>query len=104
MGRHSRYFAGCLGAVFALASFVFALELSAVTTAPSAEQNVAMNRALKGDRLPLPADMGRNAGNGPAEIKAPPAPARPEMLMGCEPVVSAIGQPPLARVPGRCIS
>jgi hypothetical protein len=66
---------------------------------------VIINRNLKGDRLPLAQNIGRNAGNGPVEIKAPAVPApTPELLVGCEPIVSSIGQPPLARVAGRCVS
>jgi hypothetical protein len=41
--------------------------------------------------------------NGPFELKAPPA-SRPELLDGCEPVVSSIGQSPLAQIAGRCVS
>jgi hypothetical protein len=49
--------------------------------------------------------VSRNAGSGPTEVQAPPAPAQlPELLVGCEPIVSSIGQPPLARVAGRCVS
>jgi hypothetical protein len=29
---------------------------------------------------------------------------RPELLDGCEPVISTIGQSPLARIAGRCVS
>jgi len=64
-----------------------------------------INRGLKGDRLPLVPSVSRNAGSGPAEVQAPPAPPQlPELLVGCEPIVSSIGQPPLARVAGRCVS
>jgi hypothetical protein len=43
--------------------------------------------------------------NGPVEIKTRPVPAaKPKLLDGCEPVVSAIGQSPLAQVAGRCVS
>ncbi len=106
MLRRSRYLVACCGAAFGLASFLIGLEVSATTAASLAEQGtVAINRSLKGDRLPLIPSLGRNAGNGPAEIKAPQAPAPTvELLVGCEPIVSSIGQPPLARVAGRCVS
>jgi hypothetical protein len=106
MLRYSRYLVACCGAVLGLASFLVGLEVSATTAAPSGEHSpAAMNRTLKGDRLPL-AGNSRNAGNGPVEINAPrTAPtAGPELPIGCEAIVSAIGQPPLARVPGRCVS
>ena len=112
--RHSRYFVGCTGAAFALTAFALALEISPITPAPSAEQTRSMvNRTLKGDRLPLTPGQSRNAVNGPVEnavngpieLNVPPAPApKSELLMGCEPIVSSIGQSPLARVAGRCLS
>jgi hypothetical protein len=104
MRRQSGFIVGCCGAAFAIAAFVVGLEVSATTAAPSVEQpGPVMIRTLKGDRLPLLPAKSRNAVNGPYEIiKAPPA--KPELLDGCEPVVSAIGQSPLARIPGRCVS
>ncbi len=106
MVRHSRYILACCGAVVGLASFLVGLEVSATTAAPWLDASApGINRVLKGNRLPLPSAE-RNAANGPAEIKAPriAPPATPELPIGCEPVVSAIGQPPLARIPGRCVS
>jgi hypothetical protein len=103
MRRHSRFFVGCCGAVFAVASFLIGLEVSATTAAPSTDRSAtSVNRTLKGDRLPLIPGRSRNAVNGPVELKAPAA--RPELLDGCEPVVSAIGQSPLAQIAGRCVS
>ena len=106
MVRHSGLLVGCAGAVLAVASFLVGLEVSstATTAAPSVEQTT-VNRALKGDRLQVSPSMSRNAVNGPFEIKAPKAPAAaPELLEGCEPVVSSIGQTPLAKIAGRCVS
>jgi hypothetical protein len=106
MVSRSRYLVACCGAAFGLASFIIGLEVSATTAASLADQSaLGINRTLKGDRLPLVPSPSRNAGSGPADIKAPqaPAPAR-ELLVGCEPIVSSIGQPPLARVAGRCVS
>jgi hypothetical protein len=106
MLRHSGFLVGCCGAVFAIAAFFIGLEVSstATTAAPSVEQSATtVNRTLKGDRMPLIPSTSRNAVNGPFEIKAPPA-AMPELLDGCEPVISSIGQTPLAKVAGRCVS
>jgi len=104
MRRHSRYFLACCGAGLALASFLAGLEVSTTTAAPSVTQGIAtVNRTLKSDRLPRTTPNTRNAINGPAETQAPRAP-EPRLLEGCEPMVSAIGQPPLARVPGRRLS
>jgi hypothetical protein len=105
MLRHSRLLVGCCGAAFAVASFLIGLEVSATTAAPSVETTAPLvDRTLKGDRLPLVHRRNGNAVNGPVEIKTPPAPAKPKLLEGCEPVVSSIGQSPLAQVPGRCLS
>src|SRR5262249_14323663 len=107
MRRHSGLLLACCGAAFAMAFFVLGLEISATTAAPSA-QSVApvaptVNRPLRADRLPLVPAVSRNAVNGPLELKRPPA-VKPQLLDGCEPVVSSIGQSPLAQVPGRCVS
>jgi hypothetical protein len=104
MLRHSRFLIGCCGAALAMASFLVGLEVSATTAASSMERIVpVVNRALKSDRLP-PASKSRNAVNGPAQRQAPTVPVKPKLLEGCEPVVSSIGQSPLAQIPGRCLS
>jgi hypothetical protein len=104
MRRHSRYFIGCCGVVLALASFFISLEVSATTAAPSLQQSApVVNRTLKSDRHQLTPVRNRNAVNGPLQIKVPVAPTQ-ELLDGCEPVISTIGQSPLARIPGRCVS
>jgi hypothetical protein len=103
MRHNSGYLVGCCGAAFAVVSFVIGLEVSATTAAPSVERAApVINRTHKGDRLPFVPVKSRNAVNGPFE-KAAPAP-KPRLLDGCEPVVSAIGQSPLAQIPGRCVS
>jgi hypothetical protein len=104
MLRHPRFIAACTGAAVGLASFLIALEMSASQAAPGINAGPSMNRTLKGDRLPLISAKSRNAVNGPAEPKPPPPASQPRLLEGCEGLVSAIGQPPLSRVPGRCVS
>jgi hypothetical protein len=104
MRRHSRLLVSCCGVTLAAASFLIGLEVSANTATTAVDQAAPVfNRTLKGDRLPLVPVKSRNAVNGPFEIKAPPA-VKPELLDGCEPVVSSIGQTPLARIAGRCLS
>jgi hypothetical protein len=107
MRRHSGLLLACCGAAFAMAFFVLGLEISATTAAPSAQSidhsAPTVNRTLKADRMPLVPAISRNAVNGPFELKRPPV-AKPQLLDGCEAVVSAIGQSPLAQVPGRCVS
>jgi hypothetical protein len=106
MRRFSRYFVGCCGAAFVIASLLIGLEVSATIAAPSVTPSAPlMNRTLKGDRMPLIPAASRNAVNGPIQTKAPPAPTpKPRLLDGCEPMVSAIGQSPLAQIAGRCVS
>jgi hypothetical protein len=104
MLRHSRYVVACCGAIFGLTSFLIGLEVSATTAPALNKEAVTVDRTLKGDRLVVNQINRRNAVNGPVEIKTPRAPVKPELPEGCEPVVSAIGQSPLSRIPGRCVS
>jgi hypothetical protein len=104
MRRHSRYLVGCCGAAFAVASFFIGLEVSATTAAPALQQSgPVVNRTLKADRQPVVPVKNRNAVNDAREIKLPIAP-RQELPDGCEAVISTIGQTPLSRVAGRCVS
>jgi hypothetical protein len=104
MWQRSGFLSGCFGGALAIASVLVALEVSATTAATSTEQAApTVNRTLKSDRMPLAPGHSRNTVKGPAGIKIPPV-TKPELLIGCEPVVSAIGQPPLSKVAGRCVS
>ncbi len=104
MWRRSNFLAGCVSGALAVASVLVGLEVSA-TTAPASTERATptVNRALKSDRMPLPPAQNRNSVNGPGGIKPPPI-TNPVLLVGCEPVVSAIGQPPLSKIAGRCVS
>src|SRR3954451_23570274 len=78
--------------------FLIGLQVSATTAAPSAGQTSAtINRTLKSDRMPLAPATTRNAVNGPVETNAPTS-TPPLLLDGCEPMVSAIGESPLAQI------
>ena len=104
MRRQSRLTIACCGVALAAASFFIALEVSANSAAQSLDFVApAINRALKADRMPFSAGKSRNAVNAPVETKTAPV-TRPELLDGCEPVISTIGQSPLARIAGRCVS
>jgi hypothetical protein len=111
MWHRSKLVAGCFGGAVAVASVLIGLEVSATSAASAVERGTPavhrtfpmVNRSLKSDRMPLVPSDSRNTLNGPAGIKAPPI-TKPVLLIGCEPVVSAIGQPPLSKVAGRCIS
>jgi len=113
MQRRSQFLLGGCGAAFALAIayFLVGVDVSTTTAATSADPGLqSVNRALKGDRLEIkpatrlpgtPASKSRrNAGNEQHELDAP----RQELLDGCEPIVSPIGQSPLAQIAGRCVS
>jgi hypothetical protein len=91
-----------LGCTLTAGVFLLSVEVSgtsAWSATNSAPQNV--DRALKGDRLPLkPADA-----NGQIGINERSEPAAvPELLDGCESMVSVIGKPALAHIAGRCLS
>ena len=104
MRHQSRYLVGCCGAAFAVASFFIGLEVSATTAAPALQQSApTVNRTLKADRQQLVPVNNRNAVNDSRENRPAVAP-RQELLDGCEPVISTIGQSPLSRVAGRCVS
>ena len=112
--RRSQVLLGGFGAAFALALayFVVGVDVSTTTAAPGGDPGIqSVNRTLKSDRLQIkpatrlptiPASKSRrNAGNEELDV---PGAARPELLDGCEPLVSPIGQSPLARIAGRCLS
>lgn len=63
---------------------------------PPAMNGAAMNRALKGDRLPAAAPT-----QAQGQKAAPPQPRLPE---GCEASVSAMTRSLLAQTPARCLS
>jgi|SRR5690242_11184263 len=64
---------------------------------PAVDQNATLqlvNRANKGDRLQMPVTTGRHT----------PQPKAPAMLVGCEPVFSALSTSAYANYPGRCVA
>jgi len=101
MRPHRAYLLGAaLGlATLALAGVPQVLPVAAsphAGTAGAAGAGPAMNRALKGDRLP---------GLAPGEAQGRKAPAaRPRLPEGCETAVSAMTRSDLAQTPSRCLS
>jgi hypothetical protein len=62
---------------------------------------VLVNRAFKGDRLPLPSEINSAVSrNGPVAKKSSQAPD--EIPVGCDPAFSAVSSPGLAYYYGRC--
>ena len=102
----SRPFASGLIASLAALAFISGLVMFDSTARsmvdPSAQ---TVNRALKGDRLPLAPVSRPDAENQPAELRAlrtsTPNSRLPD---GCEAVVSSIANSELAHIAGRCVS
>src|SRR4029453_19130246 len=90
MRRHSRYLIGGTGVAAAMLSFVICLEVAEIATALPRSEPQAIDRTLKGDRLPtLP------------RPSVSPASRMPE---GCESSVSSIRNPKAREVVGRCLA
>jgi hypothetical protein len=87
-----------LGAALGLATLALAagLHTPPVAAAPDAvsRASAAMNRALKGDRLPTAA---------PTEVQGRKVP-QPRLPDGCEASVSSMTRSSLAQTPARCLS
>ena len=102
----SRPFASGLIASLAALAFISSLVKFDSTARsmvdPSAQ---TVNRALKGDRLPLAPVSRPDAENQPAELRAPRTSTPDSRLPdGCEAVVSSIANSELAHIAGRCVS
>jgi hypothetical protein len=99
MHNHSFIAAG-LGLALTMAVLAVGLKISttpAWSASDIAQQSI--NRSLKGDRsAPLTARREGGIGLPGAAIIAP------ELLDGCESVISSIGDLPLSRVAGSCLS
>src|SRR5689334_4101764 len=96
------FIAASLSLAFTVAALAVGLNISATPAWPASDPALqSINRMLKGDRSPLLAAW-------PAERSASSFPGDtvvvPELLDGCEPVISTIGDLPLARVAGSCQS
>ena len=98
----NHFIAASLGLALVVAVLAVGLKIAA-TPAWSANDPAlqSINRTLKGDRSPLlPARTGdRSVPSFPGDTVTVP-----ELLDGCEPVISSIGDSPLARVAGSCLS
>jgi hypothetical protein len=106
IGRGLRYSIGGCSVLLAIVSVVIGIEVSVATassgTAPSVE---IMNRARKGDRLPLVPALHRNAVNRPLEVKVLRIPAHdPGLAEGCESLASPLAHSEFAHSAGRCLS
>ena len=101
MQRHSFLAAG-LGFALAIAVLVVGLKVSATPAWSASNLAVkSIDRTLKGDRSTL---MPARTGTRSAISSQRDTVIVPELLDGCEPVVSSIVDYPLARVAGSCQS
>jgi hypothetical protein len=94
---------GALAVCLSIAAF----EATLATARSEADLSTIVDRARKGDRLPLiPASSLRgNPEDGALLIKLPRAPVLDSKLpVGCESIVRSIGQSRLAPIVGRCLS
>jgi hypothetical protein len=100
MRPHSAYLFG-VGLALPILALVAGLQVPTVAASPRSP-DTAVNRALKGDRLPSILS-GTNA--NPSDLQGRQAPrTNPRLPDGCEAAVSAMTRSSLAQTPGRCIS
>jgi len=98
--RNHSFIAAGLGLAIAMAMLAVGLKIAATPAWSASDVALkSINRTLKGDRPPLmPARTGdRTATSFPGDTVLVP-----ELLDGCESVISSIGDSPLARVAGSC--
>jgi hypothetical protein len=104
MRGHWAYLVGS-GLGLAMLALIAGLQVRTVAASPqfgaqdaARDATIAVNRALKGDRLmPLP-----TGGTDRQGLQAPRA--NPKLPDGCEAAVSQMTRSSLAQTPGRCIS
>ena len=95
-----------LGVGLAIVSIIMGLNASVATARSSVEPSgQIVDRTQKGDRLPLLSKSHLNAVSQRLKINAPRARTLDSKLAdGCEPIVSFLAHPELARIAGRCVS
>jgi hypothetical protein len=105
-GRALRYLVSGCSVLLAIVSIVIGIEVSVATASSGAAPSVEIvNRALKGNRLPLVPALHRNPVNQPPRVNLRLMPAPDGGLAdGCESLVSPLARSPLAQIAGRCLS
>ncbi len=98
-GRSLRYLLIACSLVVAIVSVSFATGWSGV--APSQE---TINRARKGDRLPLVLASDPNPANRPIEVTVPRLSVQHSLPDGCEALASHLARSAAAHIAGRCVS
>jgi hypothetical protein len=104
IGRGLQYLIGGSGVLVVIVSILIGIEVSVATASLGALSVEMVDRARKGDRLPLLPASHRNAGNRPI-LNVPRIPAPDAGLPdGCESLASPLARSSLAHVAGRCLS
>jgi hypothetical protein len=104
--RGLQYLVGGCIVLLATVSIVIGIEVSVATASSATEPSVeVINRARKGNRLPLVPALHENPGSRLLEVNFPRIPAADRGLAdGCEPLASPLAHSPLAQITGRCLS
>jgi hypothetical protein len=90
----------------ALGGFTAGLQVSAASAGDDSGAAVEMsvNRALKGDRLPVLSVSKQTSTSKQSSSSKTPTEATQRLPDGCEAAVSSTVDSPLARIPSRCVS
>jgi hypothetical protein len=90
----------------AMLSIITGLGISELTARSGIEPSgETVNRILKGDRWSPAFRIQTKSTHRPRQTNTPPETASGSRLpIGCEPLVSALAHPQLARIAGRCVS
>jgi len=105
-GRVLRYLTSGCSVLLAIVSIVIGIEVSVATASSGAALSTEIiNRARKGDRLPVVPVLRKNPVNRPPQVNLPRIPAPDQDLAdGCESLASPLAHSPLAQIAGRCLS
>jgi hypothetical protein len=105
-GRGLQYLVGGCSVLLATVSIVIGIEVSVAAASSGAAPSMEIiDRARKGDRLPVVPALHRNPVNRPPEVNLSRIPAPDQGLAdGCESLASPLAHSPLAQIAGRCLS
>ena len=98
-GRGLRFLIGGCSVLLATLSVVIGIEVSVATASPGAVSSMEIvDRARKGNRLPLVPALHQNPVNRPPEVNLPRIPApNQDLANGCESLASPLAHSPLAQ-------
>jgi hypothetical protein len=100
-----RYLLIACSLVLVIISILISIRASAGTiSAAAAPSKEIINRALKGDRLPLALTPYSTPTNGAMEGKVPRISVEHGLPAGCEALASLLARSAAAQIAGRCVS